>query len=167
MSPSLVRRPWPQQPRRRVAQRVALLPLVLTACVVPTVGPATAYQESQRAPFQVQSETLDTAPRASSVAGALDIVGTGQVALVQGWTTTSTAVLVIVSDVQLRVVDQQREQRPDVATTAGVPTDLDLGFRLRVEAERGLVGRLCVLAQRPDGVVEALNGSDGEWCAPR
>ena len=157
----------PPQPGLRTALRVAPPLLLLTACVAPTVGPTVAYQDSQRGHFEVRTTTPGEAPQASSVGGSLNLVGTGAVALVQGWTTSSEAVLVVVSDVPLRVVDQEREQRPDAATVMGRPSDPDLGFRLRVRAERGLVGRLCVLAERPDGTVETLDGSDGTWCAPR
>lgn len=144
---------------------LALLPLLaLAGCVVPTTGLTTAYPESTARPFPVRTLLPSGAPRATGVGGSLNVNGTGRTALVEGWATSSSAVLVLVSDPLVRVVSQDREQRPDAAAVMGSPSDSDLGFRLRVRSRHGLVQRLCVLSLSPGGEVRVLDGSDRTWC---
>ena len=150
----------------RRADSAALLAVALacTGCVVPTIGPVTAHPASSARPFPVALTTPEPAPQPGALGGTLDVLGRGRTALVQGWVASSAATLVLVSDVPVRVVDSEREQRADAAKVMGRPDDVELGFRMHVRALSGEVSRLCVLARAPDGLVRVLEGSDPVWC---
>jgi hypothetical protein len=137
---------------------VAVLPL-LTACVQPTTGPLVAPVQSGRDGFRVRVVT--TAPAAVSAGGGgyLDRFSPGSVAVVEGWSRSEDATLVVVTPVPAQLIGERRYLRRDVDRSHP-----DVGFRLVLRSRVGNIARVCVLAQGRDGQVQVMQHSDRALC---